>query len=62
MNDVTVNLLSFGFRFGMPEADMVLDMRGLKNPFYVPELKEKTGLAREVQDYIFSFPESREYL
>lgn len=62
MNRVRVSLLTFGFQYGMPEADMVLDMRGLNNPFYVPELKDKTGLDREVQDYIFSFPESREYL
>lgn len=54
--------MSFGFLYGVPQADMVLDMRGLQNPFYVPELKEKTGLDQAVRDYIFSFPESDEYL
>lgn len=62
MNELTLKLMSFGFLYGVPQADMVLDMRGLQNPFYVPELREKTGLNREVRDYIFSFPESGEYL
>lgn len=58
-----VELLSFGYRCGLPEqADMVLDVRGLMNPFYVPELRELTGRDKAVQDYIFSFPESRDYL
>lgn len=61
MRDTKVNLISFGFRYGAPQADMILDMRGMKNPFYVPELKRKTGLDREVQDYVFSVPESEEY-
>lgn len=61
MDEIT--LLSFGYLYGLPEqADTVIDTRGLKNPFYVPELKEKTGLDREVRDYIFSFPETEEYL
>ena len=59
----TITLLSFGYLNGMPEhADIVLDVRGLKNPFYVPALKEKIGTDREVHDYIFSFPEAQEYL
>ena len=62
MNELKLKLMSFGFLYGVPQADMVLDMRGLQNPFYVPELKEKTGLDQVVQDYIFSFPESKEYL
>lgn len=59
----TIRLMSFGYLYGLPEnADTVIDTRGLKNPFYVPELKDKTGLSREVYDYIFSFPETKEYL
>lgn len=59
----TITLMSFGYLHGLPEqADTVIDTRGLKNPFYIPELKEKSGLDQEVRDYIFSFPETKEYL
>ncbi len=56
-----VSCMSFGFKYGAAgEADLVFDVRCLPNPFYVPELKEKTGLAKEVQDYVMSFPQSAE--
>lgn len=59
----TITLMSFGYLHGLPEqADTVIDTRGLKNPFYIPELKEKSGLDKEVRDYIFSFPDTKEYL
>ena len=46
-------LYSFGFKHGMPpEADMVLDVRFLPNPYFVSELKEMTGLQRQVADYV----------
>ena len=55
--------LSFGFKFGTPqEADIVFDVRCLPNPFYIPELKTKTGMDREVYDYVMQFEESRELL
>lgn len=58
-----VSVMSFGFKFGLPkEADIVLDVRCLPNPFYVPELKEKTGLDQEVFDYVMQFEESKELL
>lgn len=45
--------MSFGFKYGIPiEADLVFDVRFLPNPFYVAELKEKTGLDRDVSDYV----------
>ncbi|MBQ4257986.1 MAG: RNase adapter RapZ [Clostridia bacterium] len=54
---------SFGFKYGAPrEADLILDVRCLPNPYYIPELQEKTGLDREVSDYVYSFEESREVL
>lgn len=40
----------------------MFDVRCLPNPFYVPELKEKTGLDQEVVDYVMKFPESQELL
>lgn len=48
-----VSVMSFGFKYGIPiDADLVFDVRFLPNPFYVPELKHKTGLDREVSDYV----------
>ncbi|MBR3299889.1 MAG: RNase adapter RapZ [Clostridia bacterium] len=53
---------SFGFKYGIDnEADLVIDVRCLPNPFYIEELKHKTGLQKEVRDYILSFEESREF-
>ena len=49
----TVNIMSFGYKNGMPvSADMVFDARFLPNPFYVEELKHKTGNDPEVRDYV----------
>ncbi len=48
-----IQCMSFGFKYGYPaEADMVLDVRCFKNPFYIEELRRKTGLDREVYDYV----------
>ena len=53
-------VVSFGFKYGLPqEADLVLDVRCLPNPFYVPELKHKTGLDQEVVDYVMASEESQ---
>ena len=55
-----VSCMSFGFKYGVPsEADLVFDVRCLPNPFYIPELKEKTGLDEEVRDYVMGFEQSR---
>ena len=49
----TVNIMSFGYKHGMPvSADMVFDARFLPNPFYVEELKNLTGNDPEVRDYV----------
>lgn len=48
-----ITVLSFGFKYGIPtDSDLVFDVRFLANPYYVPELKYKTGNDREVQDYV----------
>lgn len=58
-----LTIMSFGFKFGLPlEADLVLDVRCLPNPFYVPELKHKTGMDQEVVDFVMSHPEAQELL
>lgn len=55
-----VSCMSFGFKYGVPgEADLVFDVRCLPNPFYVPELKHKTGLDPEVRDYVMNCEESQ---
>lgn len=62
-NNLMVNVLSFGFKNGMPnDADLVFDVRFLPNPFYIDELKNKTGNDKEVQDYVMSFQESRDFM
>ena len=56
-------VVSFGFKYGLPqEADLVLDVRCLPNPFYVPELKHKTGLDQEVVDFVMNHPEAKQLL
>ena len=58
-----LTVMSFGFKFGIPqEADLVLDVRCLPNPFYVPELKHKTGLDQDVVDFVMGHPEAQELL
>ena len=58
-----INVESFGFKHGIPtEADFVIDVRCLPNPYWVEKLRSKTGLDKEVRDYVFSFPESTELL
>ena len=57
-----VELISFGHKYGVPEADIVLDMRCLENPFWVSELKSLSGLDQPVQEYILSFPSCKVYI
>lgn len=60
---MSVNVISFGFKYGIPrDADLVFDVRFLPNPFYIAELKEKTGLDKEVRDFIFSFQQTKDYM
>lgn len=62
-NSLMITLLSFGFKNGIPvDADLVFDVRFLPNPFYLDELKPKTGLDKEVQDYVMQFEESKVFL
>lgn len=58
-----VQTMSFGFKYGIPaDADIVYDVRCLPNPFYVPTLKKKTGLDKEVRDYVMKFESSQTFL
>lgn len=58
-----LSLVSFGFKRGLPyNSDLVFDVRFLPNPFFVPELKEKTGNDPEVIEYLERFEESAEII
>ncbi len=59
---IGINVVSFGFKFGMPmDADMVMDVRFLPNPFYVDSLKKKSGTVPEVAEYIAKSPVTQEF-
>lgn len=62
-NVLKIQCESFGFKYGVDtEADLVFDVRCLPNPFYVEELKHKTGLDKEVQDYVLNGDDSIRFL
>ncbi len=59
-NTLKINVNSFGFKYGTPkDSDLVFDVRCLPNPFYVPELKHRTGLEEAVRDYVMGFPQAQ---
>ncbi len=63
LQGITLTFMSFGFKYGIPaEADTILDVRCLPNPFYVPELKNLTGLDEAVRDYVLGSEETREFI
>lgn len=58
-----VTILSFGFKHGIPaDCDLVFDVRFLPNPYYEPDLKEKTGNDKEVRDFVLNSPVTTEFL
>ena len=58
-----MTVLSFGFKYGIPvDADLVFDVRFLPNPYYVENLRKKTGNEKEVQDYVMNCEEAGEFL
>ncbi|EFL06605.1 RNase adapter RapZ [Amycolatopsis albidoflavus] len=58
-----VTVLSFGYKYGLPmDADLVMDVRFLPNPFWIPELREHTGLDGEVRNYVLSQEGAEEFL
>lgn len=62
-NSLMVTILSFGFKHGIPaDADLVFDVRFLPNPYYIEELKYKTGNEKEVQEYVMGFPEAEIFI
>ena len=62
-NTFSVNISSFGFKYGIPiESDIILDMRFLPNPYYVPSLKKLTGNNKKVQNYVLKSPLSQQFI
>lgn len=60
---MTISLVSFGYRHGLPEhADLTVDVRFLPNPNFVEELRPRTGLEQPVADYVMSQPETQTFL
>jgi len=59
---LNVTIKSFGFKYGLPvEADILFDVRFMPNPFYIQDLRSKTGLDVIVKDYVFGFEQSNEF-
>ncbi|MBP6608043.1 MAG: RNase adapter RapZ [Deltaproteobacteria bacterium] len=60
---LTLTLLSFGYKYGLPvEADLVLDVRFLPNPYFVPELSSQTGLQEPVAHFVLSQPDAQTFV
>jgi UPF0042 nucleotide-binding protein len=60
---MSTRFISFGFKYGTPvDADVVLDVRFLDNPNFVPELRELTGMDRPVVDYVMGMEETTQFL
>ncbi len=61
--NLSINVLSFGYKFGIPlDADLVFDVRFLPNPFYIDELKHKSGTVPAVEDFMNSHAVTHEFL
>ena len=61
--ELQVTAMSFGYKHGLPiDADLVFDVRFLPNPFYVESLRRLSGLDKPVSDYVFSFPQTGQFM
>jgi UPF0042 nucleotide-binding protein len=59
----TVNVMSFGFKYGMPiDADLVFDVRFLPNPHYIDHMRPRTGLEADISEYVLKWPETTIFL
>jgi UPF0042 nucleotide-binding protein len=61
--DLAVSLISFGFKYGIPQnIDLLFDVRFLPNPHFVPDLRELTGKDRKVSEFVFSHAVTRQFI
>ena len=62
-DQLAVQLISFGYKFGIPlESDLVFDVRFISNPYYVPDLRPRSGLTDEVRSYVMDQPVTSKFL
>ena len=62
-NSLIITIVSFGFKYGIPDdSDLVFDVRFIPNPFYIPELKELTGIDAPVRDYVLENETTKAFL
>ena len=63
LRKMTINLLSFGFKYGLPyDADMIMDVRFLPNPYFIEELRNLTGENNQVSDYVLKRNETKNFI
>jgi len=62
-DQLVIQLISFGYKFGVPlEADLVFDVRFMQNPYYVPELRQLSGLTETVRNFVLAQPVARRFV
>ena len=62
-NEMSVSIITFGYKHGIPiDTDLLMDVRFIPNPFYIPELRPLTGRDPAVQEYVYSSTESQEFI
>lgn len=60
---LSISVTSFGFKYGiLLDGDLVFDVRFIPNPYYIPELKDHSGMEKKVKDYVFEWPQTREFV
>lgn len=60
---MSINVMSFGFKHGIPlDADLVFDVRFLPNPYYIPELKNQTGMDEDVHNFVFQYQQTKDFM
>jgi len=60
---IIINLISFGYRYGLPhDADIVMDVRFLPNPYFVKNLKDFNGNDKKVEEYVLKWDETKQFL
>lgn len=63
LSRMKINILSFGFKYGIPnDADLVMDLRFLANPYFVPELKNLDGESKAIKKFVMTNPETQTFL
>jgi UPF0042 nucleotide-binding protein len=60
---IIINIISFGFKYGIPlDSDLVFDVRFIPNPYYINSLRRITGKSEEVKKYVLKWPEAKEFI